>query len=490
MQAWSPLQQFDAANDKSNDSYLSTLTAFLAANPPGTLGAFAPSTQSLSSPEASDSSSPSSSEGNASAQPTPAPTQPAMAATAPATNDKRKTSENASKAALKDRRASAGNEVQVHTHAAEEDDEGSDEGKGGKGGKTSEKRRAQNRQAQRAFRERKEKHLKELEDRVFSLEQQTTDQGNENAALKQLLERLQSENERLKVYETAFSFSYAKDVNNSSAMPTSATFGGVDLTNVNKPPTPPTTQDDAPSLTSYNLAPFGLDSSLFPSPPATSSATPPAASAFTGSGLDSQLFFGSVSAPSPSSTAGESTGSSANVATPPDLNSDLFSTYRDSSSLGNFGVGGLDDFDSIFGVGSGSATTTVDEANALAAYLTSPSPPAGGIMDFASQNAKMSAVTTSSAPASSTTTTSAPASATSTPPALSSLASPPALCPYQTATTPGEKFSFDVDGLCSDLTAKAVCREAAKAALQAAMVEDAAAHEKLYPNKSPSPSAN
>lgn len=32
-------------------------------------------------------------------------------------------------------------------------------------------------------------HLKELEDRVLSLEQQTTDQGTENAALKQLLER-------------------------------------------------------------------------------------------------------------------------------------------------------------------------------------------------------------------------------------------------------------------------------------------------------------
>jgi hypothetical protein len=30
-------------------------------------------------------------------------------------------------------------------------------------------------------------HLKDLEDRVFSLEQTTTDQGSENNALKQLL---------------------------------------------------------------------------------------------------------------------------------------------------------------------------------------------------------------------------------------------------------------------------------------------------------------
>lgn len=95
-------------------------------------------------------------------------------------------------------------------------DADADDGKGNKH-KTSEKRKLQNRQAQRNFRERKEKvslpstarfgsdsegstvvnaafctflqHLKELEDRVLSLEQQTTDQGTENAALKQLLER-------------------------------------------------------------------------------------------------------------------------------------------------------------------------------------------------------------------------------------------------------------------------------------------------------------
>lgn len=86
------------------------------------------------------------------------------------------------------------------------------DGEGGSKGKTSERRRQQNRQAQRAFRERKEKvstnpgwlagyhdqladtryaaqHLKELEDRVFSLEQQSQDQTTENSALKQLLER-------------------------------------------------------------------------------------------------------------------------------------------------------------------------------------------------------------------------------------------------------------------------------------------------------------
>lgn len=95
---------------------------------------------------------------------------------------------------------------------AGESPDGSMDGKGEKGGKTSERRKAQNRQAQRNFRERKEKvrartleaacrrvltssmlslpqHLKDLEERVVTLEEQTKTQDAENAALKQLLDK-------------------------------------------------------------------------------------------------------------------------------------------------------------------------------------------------------------------------------------------------------------------------------------------------------------
>ncbi|KZT61803.1 hypothetical protein CALCODRAFT_427130, partial [Calocera cornea HHB12733] len=60
------------------------------------------------------------------------------------------------------------------------------------------KRKEQNRAAQRAFRERKEKHVRDLEDRVASLEAEKAETQNENENLKDLLNRLQTENQLLK----------------------------------------------------------------------------------------------------------------------------------------------------------------------------------------------------------------------------------------------------------------------------------------------------
>ncbi|KAF8585509.1 hypothetical protein K439DRAFT_1343224 [Ramaria rubella] len=67
------------------------------------------------------------------------------------------------------------------------------------------KRKEQNRAAQRAFRERKEKHVKDLEDKVASLEAKTEIQATENENLRDLLSRLQNENVMLK--QASFTFS-------------------------------------------------------------------------------------------------------------------------------------------------------------------------------------------------------------------------------------------------------------------------------------------
>lgn len=67
------------------------------------------------------------------------------------------------------------------------------------------KRKEQNRAAQRAFRERKEKHVKELEDKVASLEAKNELASHENENLRELLSRLQNENVALK--QTPFTFS-------------------------------------------------------------------------------------------------------------------------------------------------------------------------------------------------------------------------------------------------------------------------------------------
>ncbi|KAI0344238.1 hypothetical protein BDW22DRAFT_1406629 [Trametopsis cervina] len=70
------------------------------------------------------------------------------------------------------------------------------------------KRKEQNRAAQRAFRERKEKHVKDLEDKVAALEAKNQVATSENENLRDLLQRLQSENMALK--QAAFTFSVPK----------------------------------------------------------------------------------------------------------------------------------------------------------------------------------------------------------------------------------------------------------------------------------------
>ncbi|ODQ64230.1 hypothetical protein NADFUDRAFT_47492 [Nadsonia fulvescens var. elongata DSM 6958] len=75
------------------------------------------------------------------------------------------------------------------------------------------KRKAQNRAAQRAFRERKERHLIELEEKVESLEQETTVTHNENEFLRFQVKRLQNE---LKMYREK-----TKQTGFSSIIPTS-----------------------------------------------------------------------------------------------------------------------------------------------------------------------------------------------------------------------------------------------------------------------------
>ncbi|KAI8372212.1 hypothetical protein BD560DRAFT_395479 [Blakeslea trispora] len=64
------------------------------------------------------------------------------------------------------------------------------------------KRKAQNRAAQRAFRERKENHVRVLEEKVKELEQQISQQSSkdlllENEKLKETIQKLQEENQRL-----------------------------------------------------------------------------------------------------------------------------------------------------------------------------------------------------------------------------------------------------------------------------------------------------
>ncbi|KAJ5748833.1 uncharacterized protein N7511_010529 [Penicillium nucicola] len=63
---------------------------------------------------------------------------------------------------------------------------------------TQSKRKAQNRAAQRAFRERKERHVRDLEDKVNSLEQASDSLQADNERLKRELARYSTENEILR----------------------------------------------------------------------------------------------------------------------------------------------------------------------------------------------------------------------------------------------------------------------------------------------------
>lgn len=60
------------------------------------------------------------------------------------------------------------------------------------------KRKAQNRAAQRAFRERKERHVRELEEKVSALEQESTTLAADNERLKRELAKFATENEVLR----------------------------------------------------------------------------------------------------------------------------------------------------------------------------------------------------------------------------------------------------------------------------------------------------
>ncbi|KAI0079065.1 hypothetical protein K474DRAFT_1592799 [Panus rudis PR-1116 ss-1] len=77
------------------------------------------------------------------------------------------------------------------------------------------KRKEQNRAAQRAFRERKEKHVKDLEDKVAALEAKNQAAESENENLRDLLQRLQSENMALKSGQ--FTFAMPKNGDMSAA---------------------------------------------------------------------------------------------------------------------------------------------------------------------------------------------------------------------------------------------------------------------------------
>ncbi|GAA5905537.1 hypothetical protein JCM5296_000388 [Sporobolomyces johnsonii] len=514
----------DFLANPSGDDYLASLTSFLdgptktpADFPTASVfsGGFGqPVAGEPSSPElTSDSASPSSSDGlHASATSNPAmPATRGRQSNASAegghmnSHDKRKNGAQGP-AAIKDRRASGGKNT-THSHPAGVDgdvarsaspEDGDHDAKGGPKGKTSERRRAQNRQAQRNFRERKEKHLKDLEDRVVTLEQKTTEQETENEALKQLLQHLQSENERLKVFESAFSFSYAKDVSDSSAMPTSSTF---------KPPTPPTVQDELDDVSAafkfdtnnaYNLPSHPASSvsgpSLFSSAPAFSLPPPsagmpafPAPRSGTSGVFSDSLFLNSLTAPVPTSAGGPSlspatatTSSISNLATPPGT-SDLFFSYRDplaDMALPQPTLSTFADLDALLGPSAPSTSLAEDP---LSAFIKSPSP----------------ALPTGLSPAP---TVSAESTAATTPSPTAT--GKGAMCPMAAR---GEKYEFDVEGLCSEYASlllvahwkarsrssfshrrmklKATCQEAARQALKSAMAEDAKASRQAYPTQ-------
>ncbi|GAA5906911.1 bZIP transcription factor [Sporobolomyces salmoneus] len=434
------------------------------------------------------------------------------------THDKRKGGPQTTQA-IKDRRS--GNSARSslnghHSHpdgvegeikrsaSPEEEDDGGGGKKSSGGKKTSEKRKAQNRAAQRNFRERKEKHLKELEDKVGVLEQKSNDQEAENSALKQLLQQLKSENDRLKVFESAFSFSYDKDVNNSSTMPTSSTFES-------RPPLPATHSSSSnnsnhspdnsfsfdnssfelPAPHSTDLYPPSTTSSAFPGFPITSSA--PTTSAGGGPGaFPDNLFLNSLTVPptstsftssadspiSPGTNAStSSTRSSSYLATPPHsvssslppLNAtqtDLFASYRDplaDLSLPSAPLSTFNDFDQLFASTSGS--TALEDS--MAQFIKSPSPlpsddslfnvGTNGHVNYSKEDIRekdgKKMVTVTGGPD----------------------------CPY--GLVQGEKYEFDLDNLCSEMKLKATCQEAARQALASAMAEDAKISASAYPQQ-------
>ncbi|POY71922.1 hypothetical protein BMF94_5058 [Rhodotorula taiwanensis] len=575
MDSWT---QPDFLSAESADDYLAGLTSFLDADPKGAalsaggyphvtplaLGGFVTGgaagvstvdTSSLllndaSSPElTSDSASPSSSDGNAvshgqyrqldsygtpssskggAAQSTGTPSATRGGRSSPTRQhhaDPKRKNGNGAQGAIKDHRRTSDSGAGHHSHATgndgvtarSESPDGSMDGKGEKGGKTSERRKAQNRQAQRNFRERKEKHLKDLEERVVTLEEQTKTQDAENAALKQLLDNLRSENARLKVYETAFTFDYDKDVSNSSAMPQSTAFRPPALTapsavsSTSSSPIEAVAPSDRSDSFRFSSGPSAsttmssTSSSQANSPgmfvnasspdvkPSTSALENALASA-SSSGADDSLFLTSFVNPSPSPF---SSFTGLPVASPEAMSSDIFKSYRDplaslgmpSSDLSTFA-----DLDALLAGPSSDMNSSSDgpasalspaTQDALSAFLN-PSPPALGTPSQSPASAS------AAAPAGAT-----PSFSTDFGLAVGSGASPAgsasASCPYgihpdrmaeyeQYKKNPTGKFDFDLDGLCAEMKLKATCQEAARQALQQAMLEDAAASRQTYPS--------
>ncbi|GAA6046911.1 hypothetical protein JCM3770_003425 [Rhodotorula araucariae] len=485
MESWSAP---DFLANQAGDDYLASLASFLDGKgdisvstllqPQLAQGALGPGNDPSSPELTSDSASPASSDGlNSAVTTAPAPlTAPRgrrssptrMPAGAAPPHEKRKTGATAA-GAVKDRKG-AGAAAGHHSHPTGEDDQlvrsesPEDETRDGKGGKkTSERRRAQNRQAQRNFRERKEKHLKDLEERVVSLEERTKQQDAENSALKQLLENLQNENERLKVYESSFTFDYSKDVS-GNAMPQASTF---------KPPSPPISQDgvdDGNSSFKFDTSSIlGASTSSLAGAPLFAAAPSIAAGSPGLAGLDDSLFLGAFAA-SPGSNPASVT--SLNLPTPPAPSAgtaDLFTAYRDPlAELGTQApaLSTFSDFDALFASTTTSSTAATSPEDPLAAYLnTSPSPLSsvpGGSAGVPSPGAFFTG----------------------------GLAPKPQLSPQAIAALPlgcplklGEKYEFDVDGLCSEMKLKATCQEAARQALKSAMAEDAAASRQAYPSQ-------
>lgn len=558
----------DFLSADSADDYLASLSSFLqddpkathhfADIPPVALGGFVGGGGSTladaSSPElTSDSASPSSSDGNANTS-LSAPAADSYGTNVPKSRGRRSSPTRASQqqgagvsadrshgahdpkrkngagtaGAIKDHRRTSDSGAGHHSHATVDDgvtarsespDDGLD-GKDGKG-KTSERRKAQNRQAQRNFRERKEKHLKDLEERVVSLEQQTKDRDAENAALKQLLENLQSENARLKVYETAFTFDYDKDVSGSSAMSQSTAFRPPQSGSSSPSDALGTSQSstsfrfESVDSTTSSVSTSRVDSPVLfastssdvkPSPRAFDNPTPPT----TSSDASDSLFLSSFVNPSPSPFT---SFSNLPVASPEALSGDVFKAYRDplaslgmpSSDLSTFA-----DLDALLagpsanlGLPASSAALSPATEETLAAFLN-PSPPsapvAAGERSFPS-SLHASPVSSAIASASSTAPTTATPSYASdfglgnlghagspTCPMSSALATAAAnggadaLAKLKGQFDPNGKFEFDLDGLCSEMKLKATCQEAARQALQQAMREDAAASRQAYPS--------
>lgn len=303
---------------------------------------------------------------------------------------------------------------------------------------------------------------------------------------------LQSENARLKVYETAFTFDYDKDVSGSSAMSQSTAFrppqsgasspsdalgtsqSSTSFRFESGPSVDSTTSSVSTSRVDSPVLFASTSSDVKPSPRALDNPTPPT----TSSDASDSLFLSSFVNPSPSPFT---SFSNLPVASPEALSGDVFKAYRDplaslgmpSSDLSTFA-----DLDALLagptanlGLPAGSAALSPATEETLAAFLN-PSPPsapvAAGERSFPS-SLHESPVSSATASASSTAPTTATPSYASdfglgnlghvgSPacPMSSALASAAAnggadaLAKLKGQFDPNGKFEFDLDGLCSE----------------------------------------